>query len=100
MEKSPISFDLSIFFKIIINLFIKIDLFLKFADEKKENYGYNELVNYIYEMGCNMKMISLRQFDKELLKQQEELNKSNNILKFSNGLINIKSVGFQKKYFF
>jgi len=82
-------------FPIHHNILILIDLFYNFYEKKKEKLAYAELVNYIYEMGNHMKMISLRQIDAKLMSEPpKKRNEFKNQIKFENGYIDIKNVNF------
>lgn len=90
IPKFPISFDLSQ----LLNFFIlkfALDLFYNFYDPKKEKSGYKEFVNYLYEMGESMKMLSLRQINEQSLTSTEKALPKNS-LHFDNGFLTIKDV--------
>lgn len=80
IEKIPISFDLNLFYN--------------HYDPSKNKLGANDLLQYIYEMGTNMKMISLRQIEESSLLDSSKKNKALNTLKLEKGFILMKNVIF------
>ena len=93
----PKAFDLSNIYVFLCFSYVfiyNLDLFYNVYNTKPEKLnGYQDLLSYIYEMGENMKMISLRQIDINMISKPNDV-KSNSLndLKFDQGFINIKKV--------